>query len=455
MMPVRDVSLAGADFDALPERVLVGVSGGVDSMVLVHLLHASGRRVEVAHVNHGLRAGADREEALVRAWCLERRIPIHVLRLDDPPAKGSIQAWARDKRYAHFVRTARSRALSDVAVAHHADDQAETVALQQARAAGPDGWSGMAASRPLASGIRLHRPLLSWRRADILEYARHHGIEWREDPSNASPDYARTRVREHLQAAPPRATAELLETGRAARERVDAWLAALPSELQRLLGSGDEPTLRIPLGPLRALPDDMQAWFLLRMLDGRGPRRASSVSAILSLVPAKPGTTAQLGGLRIVRDRAHLTFLPETIGTPAADAELQVHPAADAGLRVHPVSAPPEDPRTPPHAAWLDANAIQGSLNVRTWRPGDRFHPFGAPGSRKVKRFLTDAGVPPSVKSRVAVVTDDVGIVWIPGLRVDERMRLTARTTAAIRVEWEGAPGFPKLDRILSNAQRP
>lgn len=426
--------------------MLVGVSGGVDSMVLMHLLHASGRRVEVAHVNHGLRAGADEDEQLVRAWCRDRGIPIHVLRLDDPPAKGSIQAWARDKRYAHFVRTARSRALSDVAVAHHADDQAETVALQQARSAGPDGLSGMAPSRPLAPGIVLHRPLLAWKRADVLACARRHAIVWREDPSNASPAYARTRVREHLQTAPLRTTAELLETARAAREQVDAWLAALPRELQRHLGAGTM-DLRIPLEPLRSLPEDMRAWFLLRLMDGRGPRRASTVSAVEKLLDAQPGATAELGVLRIVRDRVHLAFLP-THEPPDRDAQFH-------GLRIHPATAPPDDPRTPPHMAWLNADAIQGPLRLRPWQPGDRFHPFGAPGSRKVKRFLTDAGVPPSEKSRVAVLTDDAGIVWIPGLRMDERMRLTADASAAIRVEWERAPVFPKLDGILSNAQRP
>ncbi|MEQ9104059.1 MAG: tRNA lysidine(34) synthetase TilS [Rhodothermales bacterium] len=433
--------------------MLVGVSGGVDSMVLVHLLHASGRRVEVAHVNHGLRAGADADEQLVRAWCRDRDVPIHVLRLDHPPATGSIQAWARDERYAHFVRTARSRAQADVAVAHHADDQAETVALQQARSAGPDGLSGMAPSRPLAPGIVLHRPLLAWTRADILAYARRHDIVWREDPGNANPAYARTRVREHLRTAPPRAAAELLETARAAQAQVDAWQAALPRELVPLLERSARPAgvpvpgtagLRIPLEPLRALPEDMRAWFLLRLMDGWGPRRASMVSAVTSLLAAQPGVTAEFGALRIVRDREHLTFLDQE--EDAARVRM-----ADSGLRIHPASAPPDDPRTPPHVAWLNADAIQGPLRLRSWRPGDRFHPFGAPGSRKVKRFLTDAGVPPSEKSGVSVLTDDVGIVWIPGLRMDERMRLSADATAAIRVEWERAPAFPKLDEVRSS----
>ncbi|RMH66130.1 MAG: tRNA lysidine(34) synthetase TilS, partial [Bacteroidetes bacterium] len=187
------------------EAVLVGLSGGVDSVVLTVVLQRLGYRVAAAHVNYRLRGAASEEdEAWVRAFCREQRVPCHVRRLAEGAVVrvargtgGSVQAAARTLRYAYFEERARRLGLRWVAVAHHLDDQAETVLLHLLRGTGVEGMAGMPVARPIRPGspVRVMRPLLGVRRHAIEAFARHQGLGWREDASNTHPRYRRGVLR--------------------------------------------------------------------------------------------------------------------------------------------------------------------------------------------------------------------------------------------------------------------
>lgn len=183
------------------DAVVAGVSGGLDSMVLAEALLQSDRPFHVAHVNYGLR-GADSEadEALVAAWCEERHVPFHVHRADMTSLQDGLQATARRIRYA-FFETVRSQVAAEgngsawIALAHHGDDQAETVLLHLMRSADPLALSAM----PAVDGDRhVLRPFLNSSRAQLAETAAAWGVPFREDASNAKPDYLRNRIRHEV-----------------------------------------------------------------------------------------------------------------------------------------------------------------------------------------------------------------------------------------------------------------
>lgn len=180
---------------------VAGVSGGMDSMVLAECLHRAGVTMHVAHVNYHLRgAASDEDQALVEHWCEAREIPCHVHHADMESTPGGLQATARRKRYAHFeaIRAEVARATAQpayTAVAHHADDQAETVLLHLIRSADP---LALASMQPVDAQRHIIRPFLTTTRAHLARTAEAWGVAFREDASNAKPDYLRNRIRHEV-----------------------------------------------------------------------------------------------------------------------------------------------------------------------------------------------------------------------------------------------------------------
>ncbi len=179
-------------------EVLLGVSGGVDSMTLSHVLQFIGYGVRVVHVNYGLRVReADADAALIRSYCRNEGIPLSEIdarnEMSAKVPQSSVQARARTVRYKHLSRIAAAEDIRYVAVAHHMEDQAETIVMNLQRKTGLDGMGGMRPSRPIETGscICLVRPFLCLRRREIEQYAMRNQIPWREDSSNASLDFLR------------------------------------------------------------------------------------------------------------------------------------------------------------------------------------------------------------------------------------------------------------------------
>ena len=196
---MKSLSLALACF---PDgKALLGLSGGRDSVVLLHLMLAAGRRdLIVCHLNHRLRGkDSDEDERFVRALAEKHDLPCEIVRVDVKALakrkKLSIETAARDARHAFFRRMARKHDTRVVLLAHHAEDQAETILGNMLRGCGLEGLSGMSVETQLADGLTLLRPLLSLRRAQIDAYVLEHGLAYREDGSNASLEHRRNRLR--------------------------------------------------------------------------------------------------------------------------------------------------------------------------------------------------------------------------------------------------------------------
>jgi tRNA(Ile)-lysidine synthase len=415
----RHAMLAGG------EAVLVAVSGGADSVALLALLHALAPAwrltLHVLHVDHGLRAGSDRDAAFVRALGARLGVPTDVERVQ--VGAGSVEAAAREARYASLQSWAERLGAARIAVGHTADDQAETVLM---RVLGGAGVRGLAAIPPVRG--RIIRPLLELRHQALCDALVEAGLPWVEDPSNRDPKFLRNRIRHELiplLAASYRADVvpALADVARRARENVEALDRAAALELARL-AVGEPDALTLPRPALAALPAPLAAEVLRQAaarLGSRAPLRAWAHRGLRRVLAATPprrpfrlgGVVVEVSGDRIrvgARPAAALgtrtLSVPGRLELPEIGRALEARLLPAAGYAV---------PRTGDRVAF-DAAHLPRTLTVRPRRPGDRFDAFGA-GERRLKSFLIDAKVPRWERPRLPLVEADGRIVWLAGLR--------------------------------------
>jgi tRNA(Ile)-lysidine synthase len=300
---------------AAPDDVLgVAVSGGSDSVALLHAALDAGRDVAAATVDHRLRPGSRVEAEGVAALCARLGVPHDILTWNSAgTATGNLQARARAARYALLADWAKARGLATVAVGHTRDDQAETVVMALARAGGVDALAAMPARWQVADVMFL-RPFLALSRANLRDWLSARGETWVEDPSNADPRFERVRVR--------RAMAALAEAGvgPAALARTAAIMAevqaalTMQAEAAMHLVEADDPGVRVTLDQLAALPAEVRRRLLAACLSrvaGRtdAPRGAALARLTERLLAGRGGT---LHGCRVTVVRGRVAIFPET-----------------------------------------------------------------------------------------------------------------------------------------------
>lgn len=420
---------------ALPGQPLwVAVSGGIDSMVLLHVLRSLGHPCRVAHVDHGLRgpeSDADRE--FVVAHCAELGIPCTVRRVDvrtRVEANGeSLQMAARALRLEWFNELASS-GPERVALAHHADDALESFFLGLMRGLGAGGWSGIRPGNEV-----LIRPLIRVERSTIAAYAKEHGIPWREDASNADVSYARNRIRHEL--------LPLFEQWRPGTRRNLARNMGLFAELDQLAREAGDAIIqkaRIDAAgviriPLSAVVDGAPLIVLHRLLRGKGFHPDRMEDILRAIHDRRTGMRFPGDGVELLVDRDELVILPA--GSPPAiwrfAHALDVQP--DAPLRIMPTAFDEVDPTVGPWTAWMDADRVRWPLELRPWRPGDRMRPHGLGGSKLISDILIDAKVPGDRKDRVLVLADADRIIWLCGHRIAEGVKASMGASRVLRLD--------------------
>ena len=394
--------------------LLVMLSGGADSVCLLDVARELGADVRALHVNYRLRPGADEDEAHCRALCERLGVELIVERPELPP--GNVQAAAREARYA----LAERHAEGDYAAAHTASDQAETVLYRLAVSPGRRALLGMEPRRG-----RLVRPLLEATREDTRAWCRARGLPWREDPSNADPRFARSRVRHGLLAAlregAPAAERTIAETAAQLREE-EAVLQDAVDEVLARLGGEDAP---LPQRELRELRPGL-ARLVLRRAAG-APLSRAETEALLRL--GERGGSASLdlgGGLRAVAEYGYLRFTRAREAPPPDPVLLPVPGAARFGdweLR----AGPPAEGEVV-----LDAAALGAVVRVRAWREGDRMRPAGLGGTKTLQDLFTDRKVPRELRRTLPVVEAQGEIAWVAGVAVSERFRAAPGAPRAV-----------------------
>jgi len=438
------------------ERWVVAVSGGADSVFLLRALAELaaefGLQLAVAHLDHGLRAGASREDArFVAALARELGLPARLGEL--PPGElaracGSPEEAARDARH-RFLEAARAEfAARRIALGHHADDQAETVLLNLLRGTGPAGLAGM---RRLSRDGRVCRPLLDCTRAEIRAELAARGWPFREDASNRDPARPRNFLRHqvlpllerHLN---PALRETLAGTADICRQWVDMVSAMAEKALMEATREPGSALLALDCATLMAYPEAVRKFALGKALEGfegpRGPARTHLAALDRLLAPDAAGGRRVSLPMRLeaARERDRLVVYRPPAVPPFESLPLVVPGEvrlAD-GTRVCARRRPaPGDPAPSPDRVWIDPAALDGPLEVRRRRPGDRFEPWGLRAETKLKSFLIGARVPRRLRGELWLLSDARSVLWVFQLRPSERLRLGANVEEVIEVRLE------------------
>ncbi|MBP8823746.1 MAG: tRNA lysidine(34) synthetase TilS [Flavobacteriales bacterium] len=419
------------------EPLWVAVSGGVDSMVLLHVLRSLGHPCQVAHVDHGLRgAESDGDRRFVEQAALRLGLPFRSVNVDVQDAKDgrSLQMAARDLRYAWF-KELLNEGPDTMALGHHRDDAVETLLLNLLRGIGAHGWGGIPPVTTVAEG-RLVRPLLGVGRDAILAYAVQHGILFREDASNADPKYLRNRVRGELlplmEDLRTGARSTLARASGLLRELHGAARMHLVREAQDLMPDGDG-VLRIPLARVANSP--APRLFLLHLLQPAQPHPDLLEQLLEAVEQEATGVGFQVDGYQWTVERGMLARRQLPRSLPAFPIVLDQTVSGSAGPFTWRQCTPDQvDLGQGMNTAWLDLGKLKAPLELRPWRHGDRMRPIGLGGGKLVSDILIDDHTPSSRKAATYVLTSGQAVVWVVGHRMAEGYSPTAATRQVICV---------------------
>lgn len=451
--------------------VIVGVSGGIDSMALLHALVALNRTdnlrldLHVAHLNHTLRdEESDEDAAFVEAAAdglgLPRTIQTRDIKKLCGEEKGSVEEVARRERYRFFERVAVAERADAVAVGHHADDNAETIFQRIVRGTGLRGVCGIPVRRPIrtSASVALIRPMLFLRQGRIREYVLDEGIAYREDASNALLDSTRNVLRHKVlpliaRQINPQVADALCRLGEQANW-VERYLRDTASRtLETLVIGRNDQELTLNAAALarksRIVQTELIREAILLFQLGEQHLGFGHIKGVVELVASgqtgkslslPSGMTATLVYDRLVlsaptdQPREHVApqvavHLPGVTRLAMRQMQIEcevVDAAAGDLLERARASISLEE--------WLDMDSVHPPLLVRNRKEGDRFWPLGAPGSKSVADFLSDAKVSPDRREDVVLLCDQLGPIWLVGHRIDQRVRLTRRTRRALYV---------------------
>ncbi|HEY4209568.1 MAG TPA: tRNA lysidine(34) synthetase TilS [Puia sp.] len=427
------------------EILLLAVSGGLDSVVLCELCHLAGYRFVMAHANFQLRGEeSHRDEAFVRELARKYDKEIVVQRFDTEQyaaeRKCSIQVAARELRYGWFEKV---RPGGVVVTAHHLDDNVETLLMNFFKGTG---IAGLRAMLPRFGAVV--RPLLFASREQLEKFALHRQLEWVEDSSNASDKYTRNYFRRQLipllQSVYPGVTSHLGDNIERFRDIEVLYLQAVDLQKRKLfVQKGEE--VHIPVMKLqKSRPLSTLVYEIIQAF-GFSSRQ---VAAVVALLNSGSGKYVLSGTHRILRDRKWLIISP--LADAPSDHVLVEAPGEKVGyeggeLKLQLTAGAP--PSADPSEAWLDPSAIRFPLLLRRWRPGDYFYPLGMRKKKKLARFFIDNKLSLAQKERVWVLEMDKKIIWIVGMRIDDRFKLSAQTGQALKISWS-----PPESRAIRNA---
>ena len=430
------------------QPLLVGVSGGPDSVALLAALVELGYRPHVAHLNHQLRgAASDADAEFVRQLASQYSLPIHIAAMHVAPDEEA----CRQARLGFFEQVATETGIRTLALAHTADDQVETFLLRLLRGAGPTGLTGILPDRPLGT-LRVIRPLLTVKREDVLKYLCARGLKYREDASNADVRFVRNRVRHVLlplleREFNPQVRAGLARTAEILRDE-DAYLT------ERVAKYGSAATLRA--SELLQLPVALQRRAIRAWLGEVGFEEVEAVRQLAAtespsgrvgkLVHREydllhktrgPGTEPAMGcwPLNVDREtRVEQFCLTIICHSERREESLSLQRETLRQVRdglATPVGAQGDNKKN----ERFDAESLGATPFLRTWQEGDRFQPLGMAGEKKLQDFFVDEKVPRRQRSRVLLLcATDGRIAWVVGFRIAEPFKVTRATKQILRI---------------------
>jgi tRNA(Ile)-lysidine synthase len=438
------------------DRLVVGVSAGADSMVLLHVLNTYRQTFNlsliVAYVNHGIRPKESEEEAkFVQKECDRLQLAFECGTFDvrefQKVGGFSVQDAARRLRFHFFGQLLQKYGAQKIALGHHADDQVETVLLRLIRGAGLQGLKGIL---PVREG-KVIRPLLEVWRHEIETFAFQHSIPFLTDASNLKKDYLRNQLRLHLiplleKEYQPNLKQVLLRTSAILREENDYLEREAEKAYRNTVGAEGE-TLTFQYATYQSLHPAIQWRVLqktLRNLYGEEREGLEVPQIFKKLQQSSPSFRLELP-FGICMEKRYNTILlakKKVEDTPPFEIELSSPGRTfvkEIGkeVMVEEMSVEERYPiyKTSPDTAFLDYQALQFPLRIRNFRPGDRFKPLGVKGTQKLKEFFIDHKIPRFERPKIPLLISGKRIVWVIGYRIDEGARIGNKTKKIVKVK--------------------
>ena len=415
------------------KKLLLAVSGGLDSMVLLHLLQQLPYTIAIAHCNFQLRGiESFEDQSFVQNYALQHQIPFYYTQFDTQAFandyKLSTQVAARELRYDWFYEQLELHQFDFVLTAHHADDNLETFLINLSRGTGLDGLSGIPAQNDAVL-----RPLLPFSRAAIEEYAKANNLQWREDSSNASDKYLRNQIRHHLVPILKELNPDFLKAFGMTQEylqQAQELVADAASMVYQQVAREEGNTVYFDLKQLLRLPN--YASYLYQWLKEYG---FSAWDDIYNLVDSQSGKQVFSSEYRLLKDRdffilspiqepeKELYFIEKNQDKVKIPLKLQFCKVADIN-------------KADSSAIFVDESKLAYPLVLRKWQEGDFFYPLGMKGkSKKVSKFFKDEKIALLDKENTWLLCSNDAIVWVIGMRADERFKVENITNTILKIE--------------------
>jgi len=416
------------------KKLLLAISGGIDSVVLVHLFKQLGHDIAIAHCNFNLRGEeSDGDERFVRNLAKENSIKIFVTSFDTKrfadDSKLSVQIAARQLRYTWFTELLQQNSLDHLLTAHHLDDSIETFLINFTRGTGLEGLTGI----PQVNNTTV-RPLLPFTRAEIEDYAKENNIKWREDSSNASHKYLRNKLRHDvvpvLKELNPSFASSFVQTLQNLQQ-VQSLVQDAAILVYRQVVTDRDNQKHIDILQLKRLPN-YKAYLYQWLM----PFGFTAWEDIYNLTEAQTGKIILSGSYRLLKDREVLILepLPQNDGTVYAIEKEQGEIENPIRLKIRHVEVMLVD--STKNVVFVNNQLIKFPLFVRKWQEGDYFYPLGMNGQKKkVSKYFKDEKLSLSDKENIWLLCSENEIVWVIGMRADDRFKVTEYTTQILKIE--------------------
>ena len=424
------------------DQFLIAISGGIDSVVLAHLMKACGANIQLAHCNFQLRGDeSTRDEDFVSHFARTIDTPLHISRYNTAEYaaenKLSIQEAARKLRYNWFNSLRNELSIKWLVTAHHADDNIETVMMHFFRGTGIKGLTGIPAFQKEQNIIR---PLLPFHKEELKVYAAEKKLSYVEDSSNKKEDYTRNLFRlnilPQIKLIYPQAEENILQNIQRFKDAEFLYESAIEKHKKKLLFfKGNE--VHIPVLLLqKTLPLNAIVWEIIKEYGFN----AAQTTEVIKLLDAHTGSYIQSNTHRIILNRNWLLIVPsntaeaihiqieqqdKVVLLPQGELQLeQISVQADFSIPTH------------PNEVCIDASEVIFPLLCRPWKQGDYFYPLGMTKKKKLSRFFIDQKLSLPEKESVMVLETNGKIIWVLGQRIDNRFRIKQNTKKVIRLRY-------------------
>lgn len=415
-----------------PDRILLAVSGGLDSMVMLNLFKRSHYTIGVAHCNFQLRGSeAEEDERFVADACKAADVPFFVKKFSTrdyaTANKLSIQAAARELRYAWFQELMSEERFTFLATAHHVNDSLETVLLKWVHGSSLESFAGI----PVRNK-KVIRPMLFATRTQLADFASEKGIMWRNDSSNDSDDYQRNFIRHQVVPRLKEINPALESTFLHGLKKITGELEFLRTQLEQWKAEhihqkvGQVFINKAAL--LNATFSDSLLWRVVREYGFNIDQCHDMMQAMQSQSGKKFIGTSHL----LTLDRDHIIISPYDDAYEAVTIREKNESVVRGVWEISIERTTSKEISTSSIVASLDADKVKFPITWRYWQPGDSFYPLGMENRKKLSDFLIDRKIPLADKNGISVLESDGEIIWVVGHRIDNRYKITPETKSVV-----------------------